>query len=475
MGEALIVRKGGESVERTAVPSINFISAVTTSLTFTFTNNEAVEVDLYYGLTTPPQTKITLAANTTTSNITFSTLNDTDTFNVYAYAIVIDPTIKKIKSEIAETQAKTLIPTPTITNVSQGVTGIDDASISFTVRNNSRLAGDVIYDLVTPPIETTLQLNANTTSSNQTISGLGDNETFTIFAQTKITGFADSAITSQSVTTPEFKSFIEATGGTTEEYNQSGKRYRSHTFTSSGTFTVTTVGNGDRNVADYLIVAGGGSGSANNSINPGGGGGAGGFRTTNGTSGGNSAAEPKVIVTAQAYSIGVGGGGGNSSAFGITATRGGGGGNGQGSGGSGGSGGGASGSENWSGCSVDRRGPGTAGQGFSGGNGQGGANQNAWRRGAGGGGGAAGGGGNGCGANGVAGGGGGGRSNSLRTGGAETRAGGGGGGGQSGNSGGGSGSSGANTGGGGDGGSTTRGNSGGNSGIVIVRYEIAPN
>jgi hypothetical protein len=54
--------------------------------------------------------------------------------------------------------------------------------------------------------------------------------------------------------------YISATGGTTFEYNLDGKRYRSHTFTSSSNFVVTTAGTGDLNQADYLIIAGGGGG-----------------------------------------------------------------------------------------------------------------------------------------------------------------------------------------------------------------------
>ena len=371
MGSSYIVRKGGKAVERTAVPSINFISAATTSLTFTFTNNEAVEVDLYYGLTTPPQTKITLAGNGTSSNVTFSGLNDTETFNVYAYAIVTDPTTKKIKSEIAETQAKTLIPTPTITQISK-----TETSITFTVQNNSRVAADVIYGLTSPPTTTTLSLAANTTSTDQTISDLTPGQTVTVFAQAKVEGITDSAIASSSVTTDIV--FTEATGGTTLEYNSDGKRYRSHTFTSNGNFVVTTVGDtvDGRNKLDYLIIAGGGGGGGSccNSLS-GGGGGAGGYFTTVGTSGRNTAARPQVNANVQTYSISVGGGGssstgagtngGDSSALGITASGGGFGGGVGGGGGNGGSGGGTSGNQN-SGVNIFA-GTGLADQGFNGG------------------------------------------------------------------------------------------------------------
>ncbi|MFZ2300226.1 MAG: LamG domain-containing protein [Candidatus Moraniibacteriota bacterium] len=118
---------------------------------------------------------------------------------------------------------------------------------------------------------------------------------------------------------------LSATGGTiTTDGN-----YKVHTFTSSGTFTVTS-GSGD---VEYLVVAGGGGGGQT----IGGGGGAGGYLTATG-----------FAVTTQAYTVTVGAGGagapttncpggdyasgggtsGSNSVFGsITATGGGGGGN----------------------------------------------------------------------------------------------------------------------------------------------------
>ena len=287
--------------------------------------------------------------------------------------------------------------------------------------------------------------------------------------------------------------FIEATGGTTTTYEDSGTFYKSHTFNSSGDFVVSAVGNGDRNEVDYLIIAGGASGGAYRA----GGGGAGGYRTTLGTSGGNSTAESKVIVTAQTYGITIGAGGAtvsglnrgnngvNTTALGITSTGGGGGGcyDGNQNGINGASGGGASRTEP-SQVGEIFGGDGIAGQGFDGGLGS---NDN-------------GGGGGGAGQLGqnaptsslfIGGNGGDGLANILRTGSAETRAGGGGGGtGFTSSALGGAGG----TGGGGTGGSNVSGTSGtvntgsggggggqsidvqvsgaGGSGIVVIRYEV---
>jgi hypothetical protein len=72
--------------------------------------------------------------------------------------------------------------------------------------------------------------------------------------------------------------YTVATGGTVTDVNIGGILYRLHTFTSSGTFTVTQLGNS--NAVNYLVVAGGGSGGGPGG---GGGGGGGGVRSSNST------------------------------------------------------------------------------------------------------------------------------------------------------------------------------------------------
>ena len=82
--------------------------------------------------------------------------------------------------------------------------------------------------------------------------------------------------------------FMTATGGTITTDGD----YKVHSFTSSGTFTVTELGKagGPGDQVEYLVIGGGG-GSASS------GGGAGGFRAASG-----------FTVAAQAYSITVGAG-----------------------------------------------------------------------------------------------------------------------------------------------------------------------
>lgn len=132
-----------------------------------------------------------------------------------------------------------------------------------------------------------------------------------------------------------------ATGGT---ITTSGN-YKIHTFTSSGTFTVTAPGTAPS--VQYLIVAGGGGGGygpGGSTFRMGGGGGAGGLVTGTATLGQTS--YPVVVGGGGAggNNCGYGSTGGNSTAFGLVAYGGGGGGGCQGYGGiTGGCGGGSAG------------------------------------------------------------------------------------------------------------------------------------
>ena len=99
-------------------------------------------------------------------------------------------------------------------------------------------------------------------------------------------------------------SYISASGGTV---TTSGD-FKIHTFNSSGTFTVCSVGNScGSTTVDYLVIAGGGGGGSGPSGGVGGGGGAGGFRTNF-----PQPATGGLPVSAQGYPITVGAGGGNS-------------------------------------------------------------------------------------------------------------------------------------------------------------------
>jgi hypothetical protein len=370
----------------------------------------------------------------------------------------------------------------TVKPIYNSLTEADTNSLTLSVTNDSNSIATLYYSVVnTEPapaqagtFDTEFQ---DKETKDITITGLTQGTTYTVYLRAIAIGEFPSETVIVSNLATQAIIYTAATGGTTTEYDDGGTRYKSHTFTSNGTFTVTTVGNQDRNQVDYLIIAGGAGGG----YNRGGGGGAGGYRTTNGTSGGNSSAESKVVVTAQSYTITIGAGGNgrtssggtgnngvNTTALGITSTGGGGGGtSGVFNGVNGGSGGGAA-----------REIPHLGGDGIAGQGSDGGDGVTSPRVGGGGGGAFEAGNTDGAGAGGD------GLANLLRTGSNETRGGGGGGGGNisttGGTGGGGNGSTGngsagtANTGGGGGGGGSDKNGGNGGSGIVVIRYEIAP-
>jgi hypothetical protein len=137
--------------------------------------------------------------------------------------------------------------------------------------------------------------------------------------------------------------YILATGGTITTCGN----YKIHTFTSPGTFTVSsTAASPTNNVVDYLVVAGGGGGGGSGTPSPsnggGGGGGAGGYRESSGVASGSYTVSPlgsgvsALPVSVQGYPITVGAGGtgvvsgvgpsGNPSIFSTVTSAGGGGG-----------------------------------------------------------------------------------------------------------------------------------------------------
>ena len=148
------------------------------------------------------------------------------------------------------------------------------------------------------------------------------------------------------------QNFITATGGTITCCGN----YKIHTFTSPGTFTVSSLASSPANdVVDYLVVAGGGGGGSRH----GGGGGAGGYRESCGGASGCYTTSPlanpcgALPVSATTYPVTVGGGGaggpgpgcadgssGSNSVFSTITSAAGGFGSGGSTGGSGGSGGG---------------------------------------------------------------------------------------------------------------------------------------
>ena len=142
--------------------------------------------------------------------------------------------------------------------------------------------------------------------NGQKIQGSTNNSAITTNKASVVLQFIDSTkgflyIVENNVTI-EPPSYVTATGGTITTDGD----FKVHTFTSSGTFTVTDAGDASTsNTVDYLIIAGaGGGGSSVNCQTSGGGGGAGGYRISfpNPATGGTS-------VSAQAYPVTIGAGG----------------------------------------------------------------------------------------------------------------------------------------------------------------------
>lgn len=350
-------------------PTLTFVSKTFEEIIFTITNNDENTAVIVWETedNTPDENSIELEAGATSSNITLSGLNIEQTYTIYAFATVEN----KVQSEVAVLAETTYgqTPAPTISNVNP-----DETFVTFDLTNNDNDFEVTAYYEVndsTPDITVTIPAGQTV---ERTISGLSSGTSYTLYARAKAAPKLISNTVSSGFTTYIYP-YIQATGGTVTTHTEGGNNYKIHTFTSSGTFTITSAGASPYNQLDYLVVAGGGGGGREH----GAGGGAGGLRTSYGTaSGGGSSAEPKLLATNGNYTITIGAGGigtnaenetggnGNNSVFGSITSIGGGGGAGftwsASTGRSGGSGGGH----------ADRYGgdggAGTSGQGFRGGN-----------------------------------------------------------------------------------------------------------
>ena len=106
---------------------------------------------------------------------------------------------------------------------------------------------------------------------------------------------------------------MSASGGILNEFTQNGNVYRSHTFTGSGDFVVSSLSSDFPNTVEYLVVAGGASAGAQ----AGGGGGAGGLKSTD-------PAVPSVRrgsavpVAVASYPVVIGAGGATASVAGVS-------------------------------------------------------------------------------------------------------------------------------------------------------------
>jgi len=143
----------------------------------------------------------------------------------------------------------------------------------------------------------------------QDIALENERESVTILYQDSTQGWIAISNSDGKIVNPLY---TVASGGTVT----SSGDFKIHTFNSSGTFTVSSVGNsaGGGSTVAYMVLAGGAGGGAPQSSNRGGGGGAGGFRegkpSNDPYTASPIAATVDFPVTAQAYPITVGAGGG---------------------------------------------------------------------------------------------------------------------------------------------------------------------
>ena len=228
---------------------------------------------------------------------------------------------------------------------------------------------DGVYDTTVGPVNV-----ANNNPLDVIGRGLGNNSfngSISMVQVNKGTAMNASQVSQQyGATRGRFQSYqAYANGGTVTTITQNGVNYRVHTFTSSGTLSVTQSGS-----VEVLVVAGGGGGSGN-VYDDGAGGGAGGLIHRTGY---NLDTEGNITVTVGAgggaSSGGQGGNGGDSSFGTLTALGGGGGAAHRSSGVPGGSGGGGGGSfvgdgQSNAGGSATQPGSASGGLGNRGGNG----------------------------------------------------------------------------------------------------------
>ena len=330
-----------------------------------FTDDVDTDAQLIYTLTSGTMpTGCTLP--TTGNSALTGTASGVSSNTNYTWHIKATDTSGGTATQNYQQTINTVVPTVTggtvtISSVNEGSSASYDVDTNFTFTTGSTFSA---YSLQSGSLPSGLSLNTSSGVISGTMGEVASTTaySFTIRGTDTDGDTADQAYSWSIINVP-----LSATGGTVTTYSG----YKVHTFTSSGTFSVTSAGS-----VEYLVVAGGGGGGTQS----GGGGGAGGYRSsvTGENSGGGASAESALTLSAADYTVTIGAGGtgsgsgspttnstnGGNSVFATTTSTGGGGGaryNGN-TGYSGGSGGGGS-------VNNGGYGAGTSGQGYRGGNG----------------------------------------------------------------------------------------------------------
>jgi hypothetical protein len=300
------------------------------------TTNVANYTNVFYSVL-PVTSNVTLGdfvANTGVVTI----INNVGTFALRANS---DLSLMDETGETFKLQVRTNSPTGNIVYVSSNV-AIADVSKGFNilsfVENSSSVAEGgtltLTFNATNIPVGTLFYYSTNGNATTSTFTGgntgsfvmnglsntvtllptgvpYGITQNFNVVLQAESNSGAVVATSNNIIAIDSALAYMTATGGTIID---SGG-YRTHAFTTSGNLTVTALGVGPGNLADYLVVAGGGGGGGGGggTFTPagplqytgGGGGGAGGLLLSN-----------IVLTNTQNIVITVGAGGGSTTGYG---------------------------------------------------------------------------------------------------------------------------------------------------------------
>jgi hypothetical protein len=118
MADGFIVRRGGKVSEQALAPTITKVSETNTSITFTLKNNDAETATLVYRVSslTGDGESISVAADTTTSNITVSGLDRSSAITLFVTANVTG----KVKSNVTEANYDAIVFTAATGGTTEG-------------------------------------------------------------------------------------------------------------------------------------------------------------------------------------------------------------------------------------------------------------------------------------------------------------------------------------------------------------------
>ena len=327
-----------------------------------FTDDSNTDAELTYSLesgTLPGGATLPTSGNSamtgTVGNVSSNTVY---TFSIRATDVAGATATQDYQQQINTVAATVTGGTVTISSVNEGSSASYDVDTNFTFGTGSTFSA---YSLVSGSLPSGLSFNTSTGVISGTMGTVSADTAYSFTIRGTDTD-GDTADQAYSWTITNIV-YTVATGGTVVTSGD----YKIHTFTSSGTFSVSTLGTDA--IADFLVIAGGGGGGGDTAGGHGGGGGG----------GGGALYGTGVALTSASYLITIGGGGGGSQVRGATgynsvigtlnATALGGGGGGEGGGGAqrdglnGGSGGGGGSPGNTAGSTIQGNSGGLTGYG----------------------------------------------------------------------------------------------------------------